>query len=543
MQFTRDSPLLRKSPTTADELIAAFEPTTPKDQLANMRKASSEIVDVSAATGIDPYALASIGWIETGAPETGVPFSSPQWKSGFNFGNLGYTGDKTQEANAQTWATPADGVIGSAAHLVAYAYGKKWRSAWDADELGDPTKRDVRFNLAIQRLQSDGIDRAVTFGDLNRRWAIDANDDYGGKLAARATILAKRVEAYRAKQTPVIPPATESEPVPTLKKYKIAKPGDILIRWTPKTGPGYGYDSGQRQIVGGVPHQTQGEGSAIWYATEFFACPNGERCEDALVDYIIDRAGVTVESNDPFGTRIPYGSGGPYNYSDPVGAKFYQVFGDAARNTRLIAVEFENLIGQEITDAQVKSGGRLFAWLFDSRGYDWDDWEQPDQFGGASVFPSHNQIATTNCHLTDASKNRLRAEITRLMKASQTADGTIEVPPAQPTGPAWSDIIIPGMDYGLARDLFNGATKNGVQGDDQKVYGFWRDTKTGALAPVSSWYVERGKRSGIWAPLTRVRVFDDGANGIRKYFIFGDGATLIDPPGDDPVRQVIAATS
>lgn len=324
----------------------------------------------------------------------------------------------------------------------------------------------------------------------------------------------------------------EGEPMPN-KPGRIPKPSWIVVRHTPKDHEGQGFTYGDRDIVGWVAHETQGHGSAIWYATDFFACPHGDRCADALVDYIIDRNGNCVESNDPFGDRIPYASGGPLNTSNAIGRAFYNRFGDAARNKRLIGVEFEALDGEPLTPIQIQRGIEFGAWVFDSRGYDWDDWEFPAQWGGAPVWPSHGDIAQTSCRLNDADRQKMRTGITAMMKEAQTG-GITPAPPVEPPTtpePQPSDEIVPGMDYGLAARLFNGPGGNGVQGEDGKRYKFDRN------GPASMKWIERGKATGQWPPIVAVSVYDDG----RKYLVFADGWLLLDPPGKPPVQEVRAA--
>ena len=205
MTYTRSSPIRGASTVTGDQLFAAFQPMVPAGQLANVKRACNAIAIYSAATGLDPLVVAAIIWIETGAPGTGLPFRSAWYMAGFNFGNLGITGDDDQNAAAQTWTTPGDGVLATVAHLVGYSAGKSWRSVWDADALGDPTAIDKRFTLAIANTpNSAGV---ATLGDLNRRWAIDRDDDYGGKLAERANALAAAIN-----DLPVTTPSTPAEP-------------------------------------------------------------------------------------------------------------------------------------------------------------------------------------------------------------------------------------------------------------------------------------------------------------------------------------------
>jgi hypothetical protein len=188
MAYTPKSSLIKTTGHyTAQQLYAAFEPMIPNDQKANARRLIDRVVVLSKQLGLDEIIAAAVIWIETGAAGSGLPFRSEWWKKGLNAGNLGITGDPKQNAAAQTWSTPEDAANGLMAHLVGYALGKDWRTVWDVDELGEPRMWDWRFDLAINNTPNRA--GVKTLGDLNRRWAVDRDDDYGGKLAERANKL------------------------------------------------------------------------------------------------------------------------------------------------------------------------------------------------------------------------------------------------------------------------------------------------------------------------------------------------------------------
>lgn len=404
MTYTRASALLRPSPVTWEELYVAFEPMTPPDQLGNLRRVCQAIVIYCAATGADPFVVAAIGWIETGAAGTGLPFRSEWWRKGFNFGNLGITGTPSQNAAAQTWSTPGDGVLATVAHLIGYALGKNWRTAWDTDALGDPTIIDKRFTLAIDNTPNrNGV---TTLGDLNRRWAIDRDDDYGGKLATRANALVAAVEKYRASRPddpPVTTPATPEEPVEQEPRpvgnifRRVKHPPFIDLPVSKPAGGGYGYTqipTGSRRIVGVMNHETQGRGSGPWYR-DFFSCPGGQRCADALVDYLITRDGTIYRLNDPKNNRSPWANGGPLGLEGD-GPAFYARFGASGVNNSLISIEYEKLDNEDFTAAQIQSGGLLNAYWHDQDDQDWESYPYVPRYGCVTSL-AHFEIGTTNC--------------------------------------------------------------------------------------------------------------------------------------------------
>lgn len=435
--YARSSPIRGTSTITGDQLFAAFLPMVPAGQLANAKKACDAIVTDAAAAGLDPLVVAAIIWIETGAPGTGLPFRSAWYLAGFNMGNLGITGDNDQNAAAQTWTTPGDGVLATVAHLVGYSAGKSWRSVWDVDALGDPAAIDKRFNMAIANTpNSAGV---KTLADLNRRWAIDADDDYGGKLADRANQLAAAI-----RNLPVITPSTPAEPVegePVMSNAfrRVPHPPYVDLPVSKPNGGGYGYTQiarGSRRIIGVMNHETQGHGTGQWYRN-FFSCPNGERCADALVDYLITRDGTIYRFNDPANDRSPWANGGSLGLEGD-GPAFYAAFGASGINNRLISIEHEALYGEPWTDAQVKSSGLLNAYWHDQDGQGWDAYPYVSKYGCVTSL-AHFEIGTTSCGTNSLpSIARVQAVARGQMQKYQTgADKPAEPnPPSVPEQPS-----------------------------------------------------------------------------------------------------------
>ncbi len=204
MTYTRDSPILGGDALTAGQLWQAFAPMTPPGETARARQALGTIAELCRQLGIDPLAACAIAWIETGEAGTGLPFRSRWWIGRNNLGNLGVTGDPAQDAASQHWTTPGDGAVALMAHLTAYAYGDRWAGVWDVNTLGNPRVWDRRFDLV---LASTGGQPITTLGGLNNRWAVDAQNDYGGKLAERANRLQAAIT-----NPPVSTPSTPAEP-------------------------------------------------------------------------------------------------------------------------------------------------------------------------------------------------------------------------------------------------------------------------------------------------------------------------------------------
>jgi hypothetical protein len=149
----------------------------------------------------------------------------------------------------------------------------------------------------------------------------------------------------------------------------------------PETG-GYGYTripAGSRRIVGVMNHETQGRGSGSWYR-DFFSCPGGQRCNDALVDYLITRDGVIYRLNDPANDRSPWANGGPLGLEGDAPA-FYARFGAGGVNNSLISIEYEKLDSEDFTDAQVRSGGLLNAYWHDRDSQDWETYPYVPRYG------------------------------------------------------------------------------------------------------------------------------------------------------------------
>jgi hypothetical protein len=203
-------------------------------------------------------------------------------------------------------------------------------------------------------------------------------------------------------------------------------------------GGGSGYTripAGSRRIVGVMNHETQGRGSGPWYR-DFFSCPNGQRCRDALVDYLITRDGTIYRLNDPANDRSPWANGGPLGLEGD-GPAFCARFGAAGVNNSLISIEYEKLDGEDFTDAQIRSGGLLNAYWHDQDSQDWEPYPYVPRYGCVTSL-AHFEISTTNCgkgELDDIS--RVQAVARGEMKRWQTLAGgaSVPLPPVVPPQP------------------------------------------------------------------------------------------------------------
>ena len=208
MSYSTGSPLvLTGRPPSAEQLWAAFAPMTPAGETGRVRQALAVLAGVGAACRCDPVILAAIAWIETGEAGTGLPWRSRWWLGRNNAGNLGVTGDPAQDAASQRWQTPHDGAVALVAHYVAYAYGSRWRAAWDTGALGLPGMQDKRFQTVLEATGGVPVD---TLGGLSGRWSTDMA--YGDKLAERCNALMTAIAAS-ATDPIVTTPATDPEPI------------------------------------------------------------------------------------------------------------------------------------------------------------------------------------------------------------------------------------------------------------------------------------------------------------------------------------------
>jgi hypothetical protein len=267
-----------------------------------------------------------------------------------------------------------------------------------------------------------------------------------------------------------------------------------------------------RQIVGGVHHETMGRGSIEFYA-KFFGCPDGERCDDALVDYVIGQDGRIGRLNDPRGTRSPHASGGGVALPGGLegdGPAFVAKFGVAAINGRNVSIEYEKLNNEPLTPAQIQAGGALMAHFHDSDGQRWDEHPFTSKYGIVVSF-LHWEFGTTSCGLDmEDDLAAIQAVSKGIMRQYQQSSAPTPTP--TPTTPVPLPEYVPGVDVAIASRFFGMAN-----GEDGKTYQFDPN------GPVSKTWVEDSIATGEWPYITEVWVYEDG----RRYFLFDGGRTYL----------------
>lgn len=448
MTYTVDSPLIKTdNHHSGDQLWQAFEPMTPADQHDRARQALREIARVAMATDIDEIVAAAIVWIETGEAGTGLPFRSSWWRERNNLGNLGVTGDPMQNDLSQTWDTPADGAVGLMAHLVAYAYGSNWRDAWDIDELGVPWLWDRRFDLVLHEFHGRSFG---TIGDLNRRWAIDADDAYGEKLA-------KRANALVAAMTPVTTPSTSEEPVeqeqPMSNVYGRVPHPPFQDRYIANSRAWN--DLGPRTIRAAVWHRMYG---TLWGTDSYF---RGAAIDKALTDYGVGVAATDGEShagellrwNDPYGRRAPWASG-PVNNPTGDAAPFVERYGANGVNRDAVSIEISGSGNTPLDAAARRTVVELTAYWADQYQVPWESFPMvPGE--GRSFVMWHGEIydgKRNSCPgaVIMAATDGMIDEIKVILKRYQTASAPVDPADpvyAKPQPPAKGDSIVNGRIF------------------------------------------------------------------------------------------------
>jgi murein DD-endopeptidase MepM/ murein hydrolase activator NlpD len=284
-----------------------------------------------------------------------------------------------------------------------------------------------------------------------------------------------------------------------------------------KQRDGQGYNVGTRQVIGIIQHETQGRGAGEWYR-QFFSCPSGERCEDALVDYLIDREGKIYQFQDPFtSNRIPWASGGTPNRNSAIGKAVNDKYGNV--NKYYAAVEIVKTDAERMTSSQIEATGRLTAYIMARCGYPANDWKYPDSLGGSiATSANHSDVSITTCRIDDADRAAFENRCTVLLEAFQKDGGTTTPPP--PPEPE----IVPGVDWGIAKRAFDNPTIPG-----------YVLTKGG---PLSNAYLERAKQTGQFPRLVDRWAYADG----RVYYPFSNGDIALFTESDKKIRWIGPAT-
>jgi hypothetical protein len=129
------------------------------------------IYHLAPELGINADIVAAQSHLETDG------WRSHWWKERGNPGGIGITGDPAQNAASHTFATGDEAAIAHVAHLGLYV---------GADVPPDWAQLDPRWDAAIAAGYR-GI--ATTLEDLNGRWAVDPDNNYHGKIAARLNLM------------------------------------------------------------------------------------------------------------------------------------------------------------------------------------------------------------------------------------------------------------------------------------------------------------------------------------------------------------------
>lgn len=263
-------------------------------------------------------------------------------------------------------------------------------------------------------------------------------------------------------------------PHPPFVDLPVAKPA----------GGGFGYTQiprGSRRIVGVMNHETQGRGSGQWYR-DFFSCPDGERCRDALVDYFIDRQGTIFRFNDPANDRSPWANGGPLGLEGD-GPAFYAVFGVSGVNNRLISIEHESRDQENWTDAQVEASGKLNAYWHDQDAQDWETYPYVPRYGCVTSL-AHFEIGTTNCG---------RGELDDIARVQTVARTEMKRWQTGPIETVVEDDLLPisGMSVTEASRRFGSLIKHTIDGRT-------KPAPFDPRGPISLAWLQRCVVEGVW---------------------------------------------
>lgn len=276
---------------------------------------------------------------------------------------------------------------------------------------------------------------AVTIEDLLMTYAPPKWNDTEGlitKMVDQLNVwLPKWSPPVSTPSTPPEPIPGEGEPMAEITFGNVPKP-PMKVMIVPKGASGQTgwFQCPPRHNVGFMAHETQGTSSGEWYYN-FFSCPNGERCKDALVDFLIDPQGVIYMYNDPEGTRAPWANGGGALQSGGLegdGVAYVDYFGLGAVDTKTISCEIVKSHGAPMTAKQIVSLGKLFAYYADRDQQPWANWPAIAKYGGTRVYLNHFEVGTTNCFINTDDNDKVIAEVQKNLKAAQ-ADG---ITPAEP---------------------------------------------------------------------------------------------------------------
>lgn len=265
-----------------------------------------------------------------------------------------------------------------------------------------------------------------------------------------------------------------------------------------------------RHNVGFMAHETQGTSSGEWYYN-FFSCPNGERCKDALVDFLIDQQGVIYMYNDPEGTRAPWANGGGALQSGGLegdGVAYVNYFGLGAVDTKTISCEIVKARGAAMKPAQIVSLGKLFAYYADRDKQPWQNWPAIAKYGGTRVYLNHWEIGTTNCSINRDDNDRVIAEVQKNLRAAQES-GTTPAPTYVDPDPPIAGTFVKNDRLFLAVDkdyTLTRATKPYKYADFKPEQQTGPELPKGTTVPVTHVVSDTGESSDLTLVLGSVSV-------------------------------------
>lgn len=430
-------------------------------------------------------------------------FTSSWWKERRNPAGIGITGTASQDAVSQRFANGHEAALGHVAHMLAYVDYRRAEALWDAAGLGVPIRTaDQRFDApyeadySAQTLRGLGQVRKNAQGQW-LGWSLD-DPTYGLKIAGRInTVLSKAVST----STPTVP-AEETQPV-----FGRAKHPDYIRAIANKSG-GSGFDVvPPRRIVGACTHEWMGS-MGIESVKRFFACPSGERCGNALVDYTVMKDGTLIMLNDPLGTRSPWASGGGVGLPGGLegdGPAYVAKFGVNQINAGLVSVEVMKQDSEQYTPQQIDTLGRLYAYWHDRDGQLWSEHPYTSKYGLVTSL-LHFEFGTTSCgkgELDDITK--VQAATKGYMKAAQLGGGGTPVPPDVPDLPP--PTIPGGLTLEQAMERFGTVRKHNADGS----------ITTGGFDPtgiISLAWAQRAAQEQTWPKIENWYVLDDSGEPL-----------------------------
>jgi hypothetical protein len=183
MTYTRETPIkgtARGNPTA----IGQWAMQQGAARIAALYEYLLTMYNLAPALGINADVVVAQSLVEATADDddaapAGTPWASDWWVDRLNPAGIGITGDPAQNAASRGFATGAEAARAHLLHLHLYTNGATVPTGFLASD-------DPRWQAAIDAGYA-GI--ADTLADLNQRWAIDRENDYGGKIASRMNLM------------------------------------------------------------------------------------------------------------------------------------------------------------------------------------------------------------------------------------------------------------------------------------------------------------------------------------------------------------------